>query len=269
MIKHAIEGLGLAIGLVVVAGAVGWFYPEEHSKRLLEAHGFWVNAAAWFVIFWGTVTLAGISDAAWRRYSDRIGGRLQQIGRTGTIIGVVAVVLAAIAALLLFLVVSMMPVMFAASVYDALEQHGLDWGRVVRLGLLMGIPAIGCWVGLALLGLYLGDPTPSVRRYELGFKILLGTGVLMAVVLIATGFPDRLLDFGTPLNPLATIALGTLGLFLTRAHRPESSPSVLTRPAGLLWRNRGFLLACAIAAWLGLEAGGKGIGLIEWLRPAM
>jgi len=34
---------------------------------------------------------------------------------------------------------------------------------------------------------------------------------------------------------------------------------------GFLSRNKGFLIACAIAAWLGVEAGGKGTGVVQWL----
>lgn len=37
------------------------------------------------------------------------------------------------------------------------------------------------------------------------------------------------------------------------------------RLARVLSRNWGFLLACAIAAWAGLEASGKGTGVLKWL----
>ena len=133
---------------------------------------------------------------------------------------------------------------------------------------LTGPVAVGPWLCLTILGLFLANHGEADSIYIAIFKVLLCVAVLTGVGWLVLVVVEQMV-WWIVLFPIPLIVLAGFGLVLTRRRagkkqRPANLPLHVT-----LLRNVGFVLACTIAAWLGLEAGGKGFAILRSLMSVL
>jgi hypothetical protein len=160
------------------------------------------------------------------------------------------------------------PVVNASIGYSELMRDGLDWRWFVERALVSSVVAAGPWLALLLLLSFLADPGASARRYLAAFRVLLAMGAVAAIAWILPAAAQGTLNVERAFFALLTPALAGFGVFLGRGRLSSGRGGGMPASAGaggVLWRNKGFLFACVIAAWLGLEVAGKGTGIIKWL----
>ena len=180
--------------------------------------------------------------------------------------GIILLVAGVIACLWVSFWLSVAPVFSTLVIYDEWVRGTFEW----RWAIVSTAVFAGPWVGLMLVLALLADPSAGVGRYLAAFKVLLAAGGVAGAATVVAGAIEGWPAGTMWLYALATPLLAGLGIFLGRARLSGGWGGGLPgSPASArgLWRNKGFLLACAIAAWLGIEAAGKGLGLLKWLLP--
>ena len=230
-------------------------------------YGYWANGATLFMAVAGVVALIEILKAAWG-FAHALWAAVRTMGPVA-VVGA-GLVLAAGAAALFSVVVllSVLPAMYGVTVYERWVDHGLDWGYVLRPALLTGPVAVGPWLCLTILGLFLAGHGEAGRTYSAIFKALLSGAVLTTVGWLVLVIIERM-AWWVILFPLPSIALSGLGLVWTRQRAGEERRSADQPPHVAILRNAGFVLVCMVAAWVGLEAGGKGISILRSLMSAL
>jgi hypothetical protein len=227
---------------------------------------YWGHVAAFFVTVWGTFTLTEGMDAAWGRVSDRVWAAVERHGGLATAGGIILLVAGVIACLWVSFWLSVAPVFNTLAIYDEWVRGSVEW----RWAIVSTVLFAGPWLGVMLVVAFLADPSAPARRYLAAFKALLAAGGVAGAATVVPGAVEGSPTSTMWLYALATLLLAGLGIFLGRARLSGGwggGPPGTAAPARGLWRNKGFLLACAIAAWLGIEAAGKGMGLLKWLLP--
>jgi hypothetical protein len=247
MIKHALRGFGAAVVLVAGISLLQWLLAGWLPERRTMFRGLgppWGEVALFAGVSLMTI-LGSILEAACDPYLDAAWARLRSHGWAGYVIAIPGFVVLVAVMFAVLAGASFLPVDFA--VRQWLRAGPLDQATIIE-----GAALCAPWATLALVGLQLAEPPRPALLWP-----TVGLGLFWLVVAVVVRDPVA-----------AAFALLVVPVLWRARGVGAAAVSVSTTPAGpigIAWRNKGFLFACIIAAWLGLEVGGQGTGILQAL----
>jgi hypothetical protein len=144
-------------------------------------------------------------------------------------------------------------------IYPELVANPVVWKTVLWkffvVGSLMFLP----WLGLVWIGVFLSSPD---RKYRARFQRLLGVTLLVAVIYLLKAGSSHWMARDIPALALMFL-VPALGLLLV--HFRQQPVFKAQPPSPWLSSNRGFLFALALAAFAGIDAGGRGLGITHFI----